>query len=78
MFFISSSGFSPPPRPEAVNTMDALDFSEEEIQEQLAILGYRNIPKHRLHEFKQGHTEASVLCSSLVTLNIHIISISRK
>ncbi|XP_053272031.1 centriolar and ciliogenesis-associated protein HYSL1 isoform X1 [Pleuronectes platessa] len=50
---ILRGGFSPPPRPEAVNTMDALDFTEEEIQEQLAILGYRNIPKHRLHEFKQ-------------------------
>ncbi|XP_038568342.1 hydrolethalus syndrome protein 1 isoform X1 [Micropterus salmoides] len=33
--------------------MDNLDFSEEEIQEQLAILGYKNIPKHRLREFKQ-------------------------
>uniref|UniRef100_A0A3B4XMH5 HYLS1 centriolar and ciliogenesis associated n=1 Tax=Seriola lalandi dorsalis TaxID=1841481 RepID=A0A3B4XMH5_SERLL len=33
--------------------MDSLDFSEEEIQEQLAILGYKNIPKHRLREFKQ-------------------------
>ncbi|XP_047433751.1 hydrolethalus syndrome protein 1 homolog isoform X4 [Mugil cephalus] len=33
--------------------MDNLDFSEEEIQEQLAILGYNNIPKHRLLEFKQ-------------------------
>ncbi|KAM4611781.1 centriolar and ciliogenesis-associated protein HYSL1 [Polymixia lowei] len=33
--------------------MDNLDFSEEEIQEQLAILGYRNIPKHRLREFKR-------------------------
>ncbi|TKS68685.1 hypothetical protein D9C73_002748 [Collichthys lucidus] len=33
--------------------MDNLDFSEEEIQEQLALLGYKNIPKHRLHEFKQ-------------------------
>lgn len=33
--------------------MDNLDFSEEEIQEQLAALGYRNIPQHRLCEFKQ-------------------------
>ncbi|KAM9314026.1 centriolar and ciliogenesis-associated protein HYLS1 [Pholidichthys leucotaenia] len=33
--------------------MDNLDFSEEEIEEQLAILGYRNIPKHRLVQFKQ-------------------------
>ncbi|KAM3865359.1 centriolar and ciliogenesis-associated protein HYLS1-like [Diretmus argenteus] len=33
--------------------MDNLDFSEEEIQEQLAILGYRNIPKHTLREFKR-------------------------
>ncbi|KAM9770835.1 centriolar and ciliogenesis-associated protein HYLS1 isoform 1-T3 [Menidia menidia] len=33
--------------------MDSLDFSEEEIQEQLAALGYKNIPKHRLIEFKR-------------------------
>uniref|UniRef100_A0A3Q1EV89 HYLS1 centriolar and ciliogenesis associated n=1 Tax=Acanthochromis polyacanthus TaxID=80966 RepID=A0A3Q1EV89_9TELE len=37
--------------------MDNLDFSEEEIQEQLAILGYKNIPKHRLLEFKQDLDE---------------------
>ncbi|CAJ1054140.1 hydrolethalus syndrome protein 1 homolog isoform X2 [Xyrichtys novacula] len=33
--------------------MDSLDFTEEEIREQLALLGYKNIPKHRLQEFKQ-------------------------
>ncbi|XP_041959791.1 hydrolethalus syndrome protein 1 isoform X2 [Alosa sapidissima] len=33
--------------------MDLLDFSEEEIQEQLSALGYTNIPKHRLREFKR-------------------------
>nr|XP_040041450.1 uncharacterized protein si:dkey-23f9.4 isoform X3 [Gasterosteus aculeatus aculeatus]XP_040041451.1 uncharacterized protein si:dkey-23f9.4 isoform X3 [Gasterosteus aculeatus aculeatus] len=33
--------------------MDNLDFSEEEIQEQLSALGYKNIPRHRLCEFKQ-------------------------
>ncbi|XP_041820405.1 hydrolethalus syndrome protein 1 [Chelmon rostratus] len=37
--------------------MDNLDFSEEEIQEQLVNLGYKNIPKHRLHEFKQDLDE---------------------
>ncbi|XP_072239697.1 centriolar and ciliogenesis-associated protein HYLS1 [Leuresthes tenuis] len=37
--------------------MDNLDFSEEEIQKQLALLGYRNIPKHRLLEFKQDLDE---------------------
>uniref|UniRef100_A0A3P9DJW8 HYLS1 centriolar and ciliogenesis associated n=1 Tax=Maylandia zebra TaxID=106582 RepID=A0A3P9DJW8_9CICH len=37
--------------------MDNLDFSEEEIQEQLALLGYKNIPKHRLREFKQDLDE---------------------
>ncbi|XP_008282465.1 hydrolethalus syndrome protein 1 [Stegastes partitus] len=37
--------------------MDKLDFSEEEIQEQLAILGYKNIPQHRLLEFKQDLDE---------------------
>lgn len=34
--------------------MESLDFSEEEIQQQLAALGYRNIPKERLREFKRG------------------------
>uniref|UniRef100_A0A3P9QDP1 HYLS1 centriolar and ciliogenesis associated n=1 Tax=Poecilia reticulata TaxID=8081 RepID=A0A3P9QDP1_POERE len=37
--------------------MDNLDFSEEEIQQQLAILGYKTIPKHRLLEFKQDLDE---------------------
>ncbi|XP_051528030.1 centriolar and ciliogenesis-associated protein HYSL1 isoform X1 [Myxocyprinus asiaticus] len=33
--------------------MDYLDFSEEEIQQQLAALGYSSIPKQRLQEFKR-------------------------
>ncbi|KAK9540727.1 hypothetical protein VZT92_003161 [Zoarces viviparus] len=33
--------------------MDNLHFSEDEIEEQLAALGYKNIPKHRLCKFKQ-------------------------
>uniref|UniRef100_UPI0037E93DE0 centriolar and ciliogenesis-associated protein HYLS1 n=1 Tax=Semicossyphus pulcher TaxID=241346 RepID=UPI0037E93DE0 len=37
--------------------MDKLDFTLEEIQEQLALLGYKNIPKHRLLEFKQDLDE---------------------
>ncbi|KAL6111139.1 hyls1 [Pungitius sinensis] len=37
--------------------MDILDFSEEEIEEQLLALGYKNIPKHRLCEFKQDLDE---------------------
>lgn len=37
--------------------MDMFDFSEDEIQEQLEILGYTNIPKHRLRHFKQGRCE---------------------
>lgn len=36
------------------NTMDNLDFTEEEIQRQLAVMGYRNIPVHKVHEVKQG------------------------
>lgn len=40
----------------ARNIMNSLDFTEEEIREQLAALGYRNIPKHRLLEFKKGMT----------------------
>lgn len=34
--------------------MDNIDFTEDEIQEQLELLGYKNIPKHRLSEFKKG------------------------
>ncbi|XP_028424268.1 hydrolethalus syndrome protein 1 [Perca flavescens] len=37
--------------------MDSLDFSEDEIHEQLVALGYKNIPKHRLREFKQDLDE---------------------
>ncbi|XP_028267418.1 hydrolethalus syndrome protein 1 homolog [Parambassis ranga] len=37
--------------------MDNLAFSEEEIQEQLATLGYKNIPTHKLLEFKQDLDE---------------------
>ncbi|XP_024146021.1 hydrolethalus syndrome protein 1 homolog isoform X4 [Oryzias melastigma] len=37
--------------------MDHLDFSEKEIRQQLAVLGYRNIPKHKLLEFKKGLEE---------------------
>ncbi|XP_018528084.1 centriolar and ciliogenesis-associated protein HYLS1 [Lates calcarifer] len=50
--------------------MDNLDFSEEEIREQLAILGYKNIPRHRLREFKRDldelirHGEWKTLASS--------------
>ncbi|KAJ8365007.1 hypothetical protein SKAU_G00138380 [Synaphobranchus kaupii] len=33
--------------------MESFDFSEDEIERQLAVLGYTNIAKHRLHEFKQ-------------------------
>ncbi|XP_041838768.1 hydrolethalus syndrome protein 1 homolog isoform X2 [Melanotaenia boesemani] len=36
-----------------MDILDNLAFSEEEIQEQLSVLGYKNIPKHRLLEFKQ-------------------------
>lgn len=34
--------------------MESLDYSEEEIQLQLAALGYSNVPKERLREFKRG------------------------
>ncbi|KAJ8264694.1 hypothetical protein GJAV_G00152680 [Gymnothorax javanicus] len=33
--------------------METLDFSEDEIERQLEVLGYTNIPKRRLREFKQ-------------------------
>ncbi len=34
--------------------MDELDFTEEEIKEQLEKLGYHNVPDERLKEFKRG------------------------
>lgn len=37
--------------------MEKLDFSEDEIQHQLEALGYNNIPRHRLHEFKRDLDE---------------------
>ena len=37
-----------------VKTMDEFDFSEDEIREQLELLGYKNIPPERLQEFKKG------------------------
>uniref|UniRef100_A0A3Q3WZB3 Centriolar and ciliogenesis-associated protein HYLS1 C-terminal domain-containing protein n=1 Tax=Mola mola TaxID=94237 RepID=A0A3Q3WZB3_MOLML len=37
--------------------MDNLEFTEEEIQEQLEVLGYKNIPKHRLRQFKKDLDE---------------------
>ncbi|KAJ8001996.1 hypothetical protein DPEC_G00175210 [Dallia pectoralis] len=37
--------------------MENLDFSEEEIQHQLEALGYHNIPRHRLREFKRDLDE---------------------
>ncbi|KAI1896572.1 hypothetical protein AGOR_G00096150 [Albula goreensis] len=37
----------------AFEDMESLDFSEDEIEHQLALLGYNNIPKRRLQEFKQ-------------------------
>ncbi|XP_048842891.1 hydrolethalus syndrome protein 1 homolog [Brienomyrus brachyistius] len=33
--------------------MDSLDFSEEEIERQLADLGFTGLPRHRLREFKR-------------------------
>ncbi|XP_041640158.1 hydrolethalus syndrome protein 1 [Cheilinus undulatus] len=51
------SGLLLSPGPEAGCSMDDLDFTEEEIQEQLALLGYKNIPKHRLQEFKKDLDE---------------------
>lgn len=43
--------------------MENLDFSEEEIQEQLAVLGYDNLTKQRLRDFKRG---GFLLISNLV------------
>lgn len=34
--------------------MDEFDFTQDEIREQLEILGYRNVPTERLQEFKKG------------------------
>lgn len=49
--------------------MDNIDFTEDEIQEQLELLGYKNIPKHRLSEFKKGLFHFC-LC---VVLSLHCI-----
>lgn len=32
----------------------SIEFSEEEIQDELARLGYRNVPEEKLREFKKG------------------------
>lgn len=37
--------------------MENLDFSEEEIQQQLEALGYTDVPRHRLREFKRDLDE---------------------
>ena len=37
-----------------VKKMDDLDFTEEEIKEQLENLGYTNVSDARLKEFKRG------------------------
>ena len=34
--------------------MEDFDFTEDEIREQLEILGYTNVPVERLQEFKRG------------------------
>ena len=35
--------------------MDEFDFTDEEIRDQLENLGYHNIPKDRLQQFKKGN-----------------------
>ncbi|CAL8329043.1 unnamed protein product [Merluccius merluccius] len=40
-----------------LDPLDPLDFSLEEIQDQLAALGYRSIPDHRLRDFKRDLDE---------------------
>lgn len=54
----------------AGSIMDNFDFTEEEIEEQLALLGYRNIPKHRLSAFKKGqfYLPHSFLSACLFTI----------
>uniref|UniRef100_A0A3Q2YHZ9 HYLS1 centriolar and ciliogenesis associated n=1 Tax=Hippocampus comes TaxID=109280 RepID=A0A3Q2YHZ9_HIPCM len=39
--------------------MDNLDFSEEEIRQQLALLGYADVPDRRLREFKRGDSRVA-------------------
>ena len=38
--------------------MDEFDFTEDEIREQLEILGYTNVPMERLQEFKRGRSSS--------------------
>ena len=35
--------------------MDELDFTEDEVREGLAQLGYYNVPAERIQEFKKGN-----------------------
>ena len=37
-----------------ISNMTDLEFTEDDIQRQLEILGYRNVPRHRLAQFAKG------------------------
>ncbi len=39
--------------------MDELDFTEEEIREQLEKLGYHDVSESRLREFKKGKNKST-------------------
>ena len=34
--------------------MESIEFTESEIQEELARLGYQNVPPEKLRDFKRG------------------------
>ncbi len=43
------------------DTSDSINFTEQEIQEELARLGYRNVPHEKLREFKKGNILVCIL-----------------
>uniref|UniRef100_A0A8C7D3K0 HYLS1 centriolar and ciliogenesis associated n=1 Tax=Oncorhynchus kisutch TaxID=8019 RepID=A0A8C7D3K0_ONCKI len=53
--------------------MENLDFSEDEIQQQLEALGYNNIPRHRLHlDELIRHEKSKSHSSSKITVRVLI------
>lgn len=57
---------------------DDLEFTDDEIRDELSKLGYRSIPSERLQEFKKGKRIQMtsldyVNCSSVVCSNVDIL-----
>lgn len=56
---------------------DDLEFTDDEIRDELSKLGYRSIPSERLQEFKKGKriqmTSLDYVRSSVVCSNVDIL-----